>query len=158
MKSLLVVLFAVVSSQVFADANQFVGRFRPDKTNCNAGLAEFPRVYSKVENDAWGPKGTKSITFQSYGEDARSFSVLLGKGKRQAPGTSKDIHGEVTQSWTTKIVGNQLESIETTSRPSIKYTSWSRTTLTADKKSVWFRREVRGKDETKRTACKLVRY
>jgi hypothetical protein len=159
MKLALVTLLAVVGSQSFADAKQFVGRYRPDPTNCRGGLGEFPRVYVKIENDPWGPKGTKSVSFQSYGDDARGFHVLLGSGKRQAPGTSKEIHGEVTQSWKTKIVGNQLESLETTSRPSIKFTSWSRTTLTANPKWIWFRREVRSQgEEASRLSCKLVRY
>jgi hypothetical protein len=159
MKFAMVLLFAFASGQVFADTNQFVGRFRPDRANCTGGLAAFPRVYTHVGNEPWGPKGTQSLTFQSYGDDARALSVLLGKGSRQAPGTSKEIHGVVTQAWQTKIVGNQIESIETISRPSLKYTSWSRTTVTADAKWIWFRREVRGQDEeTSKLSCKLVRY
>jgi len=158
MKTMLILLLSVATGSVFADAGQFVGRFRPDRAHCKGGLGGASRVYSKIENDPWGPKGTKSISFTAYGDDARGFSVLLGKGSRQAPGTSKEIHGVVTQAWQTKITGNQLESIETTTRPSVNLKLWARTTLTAEGKSVWYTREVRGQSETSKLSCKLNRY
>lgn len=160
MKSFLVLVLTVAGSQIFAaDANQFVGRFRPDKAHCQSGLKGMDRVYTKVGADPWGPKGTKSIQFQAYSDDARGYSVLLGTGKRQAPGTSVSIHGVVTQSWVTKIQGNTLVSVETTTRPSVNLKLWARNTLKADGKSLWLIQESSSNGgDIKKVSCKLLRY
>lgn len=102
----------------FAQANPasiFTGKYQAVYGFCK----DFPRVYITLGPSPAGPKGATAVIINYYGMDARMDYVLLGAGKRQAPGTDPSIHGEVTEEWFTEIRGTSLVSKIRVTRPSI---------------------------------------
>lgn len=156
------VLISAQTALASGDAQQFVGRYRPDPEMCDSrSFKEAERIYVKHEDSYWGrkEKPTKVLMFHAYGDDATSEEVMLGSGVRQAPGTSRDVHGEVPHRWETRISDNVLKSYESVSRPSLGYSRREVTTLTAFKYGLRYERTTQVRGEPKKSErCKLVAY
>ena len=129
MKALFLIILSTIAQCSFAanDIKDFTGRFITNELLC-PGFSSPERVYIQIKSDS---DGISSLFFQFYGDEARAYEILLGKGSRQAPGTDRDIHGEVTESWSTVFLSdNVLEETVRTVRPSIDLDLTQVSTLT----------------------------
>lgn len=160
MKAMVMIAMLALSSQAFAagGVGQFFGRYTPEASKgCEQLFGEAKRVYIGKGKSERGPK---SIDIGSFGEDASGMEILLGRGQRQAPGTSVDVHGEVTQSWNTKVDGATLTSVVKVVRPSIRYYRSELTRLVNIDNEylvVTTKAHTNGK-KTESASCKLLRY
>lgn len=126
MKKTLALIALFVSAQAQAGLG-IEGRYKGVAGDCT----DFPRVYVSVKPSAFGPKGTMAVVINKYGEDAAMEEVLLGSGQRQAPGTSVEAHGMVTEAWNTTMQNGSIVCNTTVTRPSIGLRYSGRTIVAA---------------------------
>lgn len=146
--------FAAVGSAQANEASVFVGKYRAVYGFCR----DFPRVYISLGASPSGPKGALALNINYYGMDARMDSVLLGAGKRQAPGTDPRFHGEVTEEWFTEIRGTSLVSIVRVSRPSVGLRYETRFVMAMQENVMTISETVKSQDgKTTHQICNVVR-
>lgn len=138
-----------------AFAGSFTGKFSVDASHCDGLFRSTERAYISLKH---GRDGIDSLLIQAYGDEATSEEVLLGEGSRQAPGTSVDAHGVVTETWETRVRGGTLRSVEQVVRPSRNLVVRTVKTLTLDRDTldIEVSETVNGKDEES-SFCRLIR-
>lgn len=120
MKNLvLLACLAFVSTQVQAasyqisDLRPFKGKYATTSQDCPMlGNISPKRAYVSINTQS----GVSTVEIKVYGDDAAILEILALDGTRQSPGTATNIHGKVTDAWTSKLVTleNQLGGLQLT--------------------------------------------
>ena len=116
MKSLItLVMFILSFSAMASNPKVFIGKYSVGECPIyNLYGDDYSRAYITIEEN--------SVVLNMYGYDALIEEFYMGSSVRQAPGTDREMHGEVSQKTEVKwITKSDVEVTTYTKRPSIGF-------------------------------------